>query len=230
MAEAKNIYAKLQQSRVDVLGEIKKGTQGFGYDYFSNDDILPVANEVLNRNGLCPVFKMENRKTEAKTKITNSLNTLEGGVEMEEREITYSYWGVLLLINSDVPSEMLVFETPTCLAAVKGASGIQNYGAMATFTKRYLYLQMLEIADQKNNGQGGIKDTDVEKSADDAKKEAKEPKEPKKVAKCTEKQVELIKSKCSEEDLKALLEFYKVKEVAELTVVQASDALKRLGG
>lgn len=211
------ITSKINQTRIDVQGEIKKNTQGYGYSYFSNDDILPIANEVLNRNGLYTEFNIVNK--ERITKETTVIDAVSGN-ETTVKEYSNDFWG--LLIVEDVDSgEKKEYAMPTCIAAVKGAMAIQNYGAMVTFTKRYLFLNFLQVADVKE--EGGIKDTDVEKSTDMEKKANKVKEVP-----CTNNQIEQIKGKANEEDIQNILSYYGVNSIEELSVKQASDCLSKL--
>lgn len=206
----KNIYQKLQQSRVDVQGEIKK-KDGYNYKYFSNDNILPVANEVFNKNGLCPVFNLVQKNVVADTE-TKYIDGNEVCIE----KTTSNYWGVLDIYDTE-SDDRITFNVPTCLANIKGVSAVQNYGGMVTFAKRYAYIVALEL--------GTDDDSKIENSSDQVENQpTKED-----VAPIQPVQIELIKQKASAEDLKGILEFYKVEKLEDMNVVQASDCISRLG-
>jgi len=63
--EPKNIYAKLQKSRVELQKkEMKKsGENKFShYNYFELGDFLPQINEICERNGLATIFEFTEEK------------------------------------------------------------------------------------------------------------------------------------------------------------------------
>lgn len=111
---------RLQNIRCEVQKKCNKKTghnDYAGFDYFQLEDFLPTANEEFNKEGLCPIFTIE----------------YEG-----ERQMAY-----LTIEDGD---EKVVFKTPTAEANL-GKNAIQNLGAMLTYTKRYLYLNCLELSE-----------------------------------------------------------------------------------
>ena len=126
--ENKNIYQKLQQSRVDLQNkELKKtGNNKFaGFKYFELSDFLSSVNEILLKNGLYSEF--------------NLIKTTDENGVVEEKAI-------LTIIDVETEKQR-VFETPAVDVDVKGANSIQNLGSKHTYLKRYLYLNALEIAE-----------------------------------------------------------------------------------
>lgn len=226
------IYEKIAKLR--AIMKIKRGTEGYGYSYFSLDDFLEQCNKACAEVGLCPLFHIEKRK-ETIVKGFKTTSYPDGSsVHEEVYEEQYVYYGVLDVRDTDDPLQNYYLEAPTCLAGVKNASAIQNFGAMQTYTKRYLYQHLLEV----NDGS----DTQVEESADAVKKaedgvEAKpkakaKKKETPQVIPADEMQINLIQNAINseqnpEEVLKAILEMYSVKDLKELSVEQASDCLER---
>lgn len=124
----KNIYQKLQQSRVDLQKkELKKsGNNKFAnFKYFELADFLSSVNEILLNNGLYSEF--------------NLIKTTDENGVVEEKAI-------LTIIDVETEKQR-VFETPAVDVDVKGANSIQNLGSKHTYLKRYLYLNALEIAE-----------------------------------------------------------------------------------
>lgn len=226
------IYEKIAKLR--AIMKIKRGTEGYGYSYFSLDDFLEQCNKACAEVGLCPLFHIEKRK-ETIVKGIKTTSYPDGSTVHEEvYEEQFTYYGVLDVRDTEIPFANYYLEVPTCLANVKNASAIQNFGAMQTYTKRYLYQHLLEV----NDGS----DTQVEESADEIKKanevvtekpkaKAKK-KETPQVIPADEMQINLIQNAINseqnpEEVLKAILEMYSVKDLKELSVEQASDCLER---
>ena len=239
-----DIYSKIANLRAEV--KTKRGTEGYGYTYFSLDDFLNQAKEICAKYGLCPVYNTEKRK-ERIVKSSTTQNYPDGSFTVTESfEEQLVFYGVLDVYESEGDGHVH-FETPTCLASVKGASVIQNFGAMQTYTKRYLYQHLLEVSDGS--------DTQIEQSTDEERKEAQNaPKSAKKATKAkdnyvdgepdqkpekastatkaTPQQVKLIEEAINKEESpedvrNAILEMYSVKSIEEMTVSQASDCLVR---
>ena len=238
-----DIYSKIANLRAEV--KTKRGTEGYGYTYFSLDDFLNQAKEICAKYGLCPVYNTEKR-TERIVKSSTTQSYPDGSYTVTENfEEQLVFYGVLDVYESE-GSGHVHFETPTCLASVKGASVIQNFGAMQTYTKRYLYQHLLEVSDGS--------DTQIEQSTDEERKNAENaPKSAKKATKAKEvvaepdqnkpektsaatkatpQQVKLIEEAINKEESpddvrNAILEMYSVKSIEEMTVSQASDCLVR---
>ena len=114
----KNIYIKLQEMRKEFHSqELKKsGKNTFaGYSYFELKDIIPVATVLLE-----------------KYRLTTFMDCRADGAS-------------LTLINSDKPEEQIVFNVPAGECALKGCHDIQNVGAVITYQKRYLYVNLFDV-------------------------------------------------------------------------------------
>lgn len=119
-AELKNIYAKLQKSRVELQKkEMKKsGENKFShYNYFELGDFLPEINEICERNGLATIFEFTEEKA------------------------------YLNIINIENIEENLTFSTPIKISELKGCSFMQSIGGTQTYARRYLYIMAFEIAE-----------------------------------------------------------------------------------
>ena len=235
-----DIYSKIANLRAEV--KTKRGTEGYGYSYFSLDDFLNQAKEICAKYGLCPVYNTEKRRESVVKSRTIQTYPDGSSSKTENLEEQLVFYGVLDVYESGGDGRVH-FETPTCLASVKGASGIQNFGAMQTYTKRYLYQHLLEVSDgsdtqiekssdaEKEMLDGGAKTT---KSKAKANKEASQPVAPVAEDKATAQQIKLIKEQLEKEnpeDQKSIMEYilstYGVSSLEEMTVPQASDCLSR---
>lgn len=126
-----NIYQKLQQARVKLQNsKLKKsGKNDYSkYEYFELGDFLPNINKICEELGLCNVFNFSSKEAS------------------------------LTVIDTDDPSQKLIFSTPVELANLKGCADIQNIGGTQTYCRRYLYIMAYEIAenDVLDNGEREI--------------------------------------------------------------------------
>ena len=113
------------------------------------------------------------------------------------------------IVNADNPTETITFEAGTAEAGMKGATPIQMLGAKHTYMRRYLWLEAMEIAE--NDAQDAIPANERETTA--------------KTQMATQGQLKIIAQQ-DPERVKKMLEFYKVNEIKDLTMKQASDAIK----
>lgn len=117
----KSIYQKLQQDvRVPIskMNLRKTGRNShLGYDYFTLDDFLPQATELLAKAGLCTTFNI----TYDPTGIEVAILKVTDGVD----------W-----INFGIPT-----------ANVPHQEGIFEMGSKITYCKRYLYMNLLELTE-----------------------------------------------------------------------------------
>lgn len=104
-----------------------------------------------------------------------------------------------------------IFTTPTASATLVKATPVQELGAMHTYIRRYLYVNALEI----------IENDVVDQVIGEKKEEVLEPL-------LTGEQLVQINTLATPERLSKLLAYYKVSKLEELTLKQASEAIKTL--
>lgn len=112
------------------------------------------------------------------------------------------------IVNADNPEETIRFEASTAEAGMKGATPIQMLGAKHTYMRRYLWLEAMEIAE---NDAQAIPTNDRETTT---KKQM-----------ASQGQLKII-SQQDPERVKKMLDYYHVQEIKDLTMQQASDAIK----
>lgn len=115
-----NVYEKLASCRVELQNkQLKKtGVNKFaGFTYYELADILPTINALFLKAGLVSNFS-----------IMGEIAQLE-------------------IIDTEKPTDKIIFSSNTAEAGVKGASPIQNLGSVHTYLKRYLYFNALEIVE-----------------------------------------------------------------------------------
>lgn len=115
------------------------------------------------------------------------------------------------IVNADNPNDIVSFEASTAEAVVKGASTIQILGAKHTYMRRYLWLEAMEIAEN-----------DAQNVQEESKEEQPTQKQ---LALASLGQVKILSTQ-DPERIKKMLDYYGVKEIKELTMMQASEAVK----
>lgn len=116
----------------------------------------------------------------------------------------------LLVIDIEDNTQAL-FTTPTAAATLVKATPVQELGAMHTYVRRYLYVNALEI----------IENDVVDPVMGDKKDDKVEPL-------INGDQLVQISTIATKERLEKMLAYYKVSKLEELTLKQASDAIKTL--
>ena len=124
----------------------------------------------------------------------------------------------LILIKGEEKQEykipFRIFETPLTKDGKQSMQDIQYLGALNTYYKRYLYLNAFGITDGEV-----INLMNLEEIKEPIKQETKE-------ISITEKQIELIKE-LDQERVKKALEYYEKENIEDLTLVQASQLIKK---
>ena len=115
-----SVYEKLNKARImfQTSGVKKTGKNKFaGYDYFELNDILPVCNRICN---------------DIKASCVVSFGDGEATLEF---------------VDSENPTERIVFRSPMSTASLKGCHEVQNLGVVESYIKRYLYQNCFEISE-----------------------------------------------------------------------------------
>ena len=134
-----NIYSKLAKIKCEFQDKnIKKtGKNSFTkFKYYTLDDIMPTINDLMAKNNICCIVS-----------FTKELATLR-------------------VINIDEPSEFIEITSPMADATVKGGTEIQGIGSAETYSRRYLYMALLDITehDTLDENHGKPNDTKVSKT------------------------------------------------------------------
>jgi hypothetical protein len=116
----------------------------------------------------------------------------------------------LTIVDIEKPESAIQFTSPIADAQIKGTTPVQSLGGVHTYLKRYLYVNALEIVE------GDILDSQVGTDKLGEKK-------------ITDDQISILLDKLTPERQVKMLAYYKVKSLDELTLTQASQAIKQLG-
>ena len=115
-----NVYEKLVQARIMFQAGNPKmsGENKFAkYSYFELSDILPVINKLAKEIGFVCAVSFSEVSAE------------------------------LAFIDSEKPTDRIIFTSPMAKADLKGCHDVQNLGAVETYIKRYLYQNCFEIVE-----------------------------------------------------------------------------------
>ena len=200
MEQKKNVYEKLAEARV-MLQNKKLKKSGYnkygGFNYFELSDFLPSVNEIFAQLKLCSQFSLTKEIYD-----DNATNDV----------------AKLFVINTEEPSDVLLFSSPVAEANMKGAVAIQQLGAMHTYMRRYLWLIAMEICEND------------EIDATSGKQPETAPKQPAGTVerKASPKQIEVISKVYSGDNLKKLLDNNNVSKIEELSMNKASEIIKIL--
>lgn len=171
---AKNIYAKLQEARARFLaaGAKKSGINRHAeFTYFELSDIVPIATKILSDLNL--------------TFLVNYTSETADGI----------------LIDIDDPNQQIVISFPMAHIAEPSKfrmNEVQSLGAEITYTRRYLYMLLLDIveADVIDAGDGS-KETKAPES------ELEKPRKKKAAAPKTQDERKAIKEELTSEETPA---------------------------
>lgn len=197
--ETMNVYQKLQKARVELQSRNLKKT---GYNNFANYNYFQLDDFLPSVN---EIFE--------KLGLFGYFNIEPK--EFDENGVSHET-AVLTVINTDNTAESITYRTETAEAGTKGTA-IQNLGSKHTYMRRYLYMEALEITE--SDGVDGL--------PDDEKNKAQKPVKSTADIKATPKQIEELKQLYPMERIEKMLAYYKVGSLAEMSVKQASAAIKK---
>lgn len=197
--ETMNVYQKLQKARVELQSRNLRKT---GYNGFANYNYFQLDDFLPSVN---EIFE--------KLGLFGYFNIEPK--EFDENGVSHET-AVLTVVNTDNTAESITYRTETAEAGTKGTA-IQNLGSKHTYMRRYLYMEALEITE--SDGVDGL--------PDDEKTRAGKPVKSTDDIKATSKQIEELKQLYPKERIEKMLAFYKVGSLAEMSVKQASAAIKK---
>jgi peptidyl-prolyl cis-trans isomerase family protein len=197
------IRVKLQNSKIKKSGKNKFA----GFEYYELGDFLPKLNELMLEENINDLFTIENDEVKL---------TLIKGEEKQEYKMPFKIFETPLVLKKDKNGNFIKNSNNEYIE-IPSMQDIQYLGALNTYYKRYLYLNAFGITD------GEVIDS---MNSEEIKKPIKQ--ETKEIL-ITEKQIELIKE-LDQERVKKALEYYEKENIEDLTLVQASQLIKKLKG
>lgn len=199
-----SIRVKLQNSKLKKSGKNKFA----GFDYFELKDFLPKLNELMLEEGVNDLFTIDEEQV---------ILTLIKGEERQSYKMPFTRFDTPLTFKKDKAGNFIKDKNDEWLQ-VPSMQDIQYLGALNTYYKRYLYLNAFGITD------GEVIDNMNNDEITTPKKATTE----KKVVKASPKQIELIQKLVS--DIPAMLSYYRVENIEDLTIEQASEIISKKKG
>lgn len=189
-----SIYQKLLFMRQDYLKksvDIKKtGYNKYSnFNYYELGDFLAICTDIASNHKIVIIYSLDEKNA------------------------------YLTLIDTENNNEKLVFSMPLAEATVKGANAIQNLGSLKTYTKKYLYFDVFEIAESDEfEPSTGSPDVKKENAAAEQKK-AEEEAEKIRAEKIAPVKVKTLKDTLLETGISeaAVLKKYAVASLEDLT-------------
>lgn len=199
-----SIRVKLQDSKIKKTGKNKFA----GFDYFELADFLPKLNELMLEESVNDLFTVEEEQATL---------TLIKGEERQTYKMPFTRFDTPLTFKKDKAGNFIKDKNDEWVQ-VPSMQDIQYLGALNTYYKRYLYLNAFGITD------GEVIDNMDNEELTSTKKPTTEKKE----VKASPKQIELIKTLVS--DIPKMLNYYKVENIEDLTIEQASEIISKKKG
>lgn len=142
------LLKKINILRKDVKDTLtKSGKNDYShFTYFQLKDFIPtIVDKCAEKQELFIYFDMNDERVELPS-IHREIRTENDKTEEEIENFEYREYAYLYVI--DLTSGFSkVYKRKTKDATVSGATAIQNLGAKGTYMKRYLYMDLLEVAE-----------------------------------------------------------------------------------
>lgn len=181
----------------------KSGFNSFAkFKYFELADLLPKLNELMLEEGINDLYSIKDGEA--------TLTLIRDNGEKREEQV-YSMPFVMFETPINIRTDRNTGEA----IEVKSMQDIQYLGALNTYYKRYLYLNAF-----------GITDGEVIDGMDNTNEKPKKPTD-RSTAKATDKQLARVKQLV--DDIPAMLEYYRIEKLEDLTLFQASEIIAKKG-
>ena len=205
-----SLYKKLLEVQKKVIG-LGKDKKSFGYDYVTGSKVLEHIKPILNEHGILlkqEVVSVEKERIDYKAKSG------------EKSEMLYSVYQKFTWIDTDTgeKDENTFF-----------SSGMNDWekglGSALTYAERYFLLKYFHIATDEDDIDNTERKNNELVNLDPIIKELK-----KEELKISEKQIDSIVElmEKTKSDLKGFLQYFKIKEISEMTAKQAEEGIKML--
>ena len=205
-----SLYKKLLEVQKKVIG-LGKDKKSFGYDYVTGSKVLEHIKPILNEHGILlkqEVVSVEKERIDYKAKSG------------EKSEMLYSVYQKFTWIDTDTgeKDENTFF-----------SSGMNDWekglGSALTYAERYFLLKYFHIATDEDDIDNTERKSNELVSLDPIIKELK-----KEELKISQIQIDSIVQLITEtkSDLKGFLQYFKIKEIPEMTAKQAVEGIKML--
>lgn len=143
------LLKKINILRKEVKDTLKKsGENSYAhFKYFQLDDFLPqIIDKCAEKQELFINFNIDKEKVELPKTYTTTPTADNQIITTQEDNFEYREYAYITII--DLTSGVSkVYKKETKEATVSGATAIQNLGAKSTYMKRYLYMDLLELAE-----------------------------------------------------------------------------------
>lgn len=149
--------------------------------------------------------------------------------------ISFGESATLTVVNSEEPTEQIIFSSPMSTASLKGCHEIQNLGAVETYLRRYLYVSAFDIVEHdaldSTQGKDDRKQPERYEKGQQGEKSIDRSPEPTGDT-ITPAQLKMVLGKCKVKKVEesALAAAFKVNDAAALKKSQVNDALAWIDG
>ena len=196
------IRVELQKSKIKKSGKNSYA----GFDYYELADFLPKLNELMEKEGVNDILKIENEEATL---------TLIKGNESQEYKMPFVLFDTPLTFKKNKSGEYMKNASNEYIQ-VPSMQDIQYLGALNTYYKRYLYLNAF-----------GITDGEVIDSMDNENLNVKTQSKST-YGKITPKQLEMLQKAYTGDNLKKLLEINNLEKLEDMSMKKASEIIGKI--
>ncbi len=208
--EKKTLLEKLSNIQNELKAPKGQYNKFGNYKYRSCEDILEALKPILkeNRTSLVISDTLENVGNRYYVRATATLYDIDG--------------------DNYISNTAYAREEET----KKGMDGSQITGTASSYARKYALNGLFNIDDTKDADTDEFKNQEKNGVEEDKNEKPvkKTPTTSKVTSLATAKQIERLKSLVPEEEIPAMLEFYKIEKLEDLTVTQASATIKKRSG
>ena len=161
-----------------VMNEIrieKNGTNKFqNYNYFEPEAINNKVNPLFLKYKIFPHFYTDFIDYPVEVEETTKCDQNVSPIYIKTTKHEYKEIAFLVLTDILNPDVSKTYKIPIISADIKGANKMQNIGGARTYAKRYLYMEALNISDNKLDlDNGKLEDKTKKPKSDNQKLEEK---------------------------------------------------------
>jgi hypothetical protein len=208
--EKKTLLEKLSNIQNELKAPKGQYNKFGNYKYRSCEDILEAVKPLLKKNRTSLI-------------ISDELENIGDRYYIKATAILY-----------DLDSDNKIYNTAFAREeeVKKGMDGSQITGTASSYARKYALNGLFNIDDTKDADTDEFKNQEKNGVEEDKnEKPVKKTPPPSKVTSlATAKQIEMLKSLIPSEEIPAMLEFYKIEKLEDLTVTQASATIKKRSG
>lgn len=237
--EKKTLLEKLSNIQSELKAPKNQRNTFGNYNYRSAEDILEAVKPLLKENKLSLVLSDEIIVLGEHNPQSYIEKIWDKEAKQFKEEVRFTgqqrYYIKATATLYDIESEAIISNSAFAREeeTKKGMDGSQITGTASSYARKYALNGLFNIDDTKDADTDEFKNQEKKGNEEEYNKEKPAKKTPttsKVTSLATAKQIERLKSLVPSEEIPAMLEFYKIEKLEDLTVTQASATIKKRSG